>query len=149
MGKIPCEIRGVFHKRQMVKLFNYLLVLNVFLGGFVLFVSPFEFYAGYIFVVLFLMVYALYYDYVGINYKFLLFLSVLTVFSLVNVYLNNTTILLISKQLIGILITGSAYYLLIKVNKCDIENIIYNISSYIVYYCRNWNFPGIQLSDRL
>jgi len=107
----------------MIKIFNYLLVLNVFLGGFVLFSSPFEFYVGYLFIVFFLMVYALYYDYVGINYKFLLLLALLTVCSLVNVYKNNTTIVLISKQLFGILITGSAYYLLIKVNKCDIEKL--------------------------
>ncbi len=60
----------------MTKLFNYLLILNVFLGGFVLFSSPFEFYVGYIFIISFLMMYMLHPNKICINLKFMIILIV-------------------------------------------------------------------------
>lgn len=107
----------------MITLFNYLLIFNVFAGGFVLFYSPFEFYLGYIFIIFFLVIYFFRYRNVGINSNFLVIILVLTVSSLVNVYFGNDTIFLMIKQVLGILITGAAYYLLIKVNNYDIEKL--------------------------
>jgi hypothetical protein len=104
----------------MINLFNYLLVLNIFLGGFVLFTSPFEFYIGYVFMTCFLTIYVIRYPNVAINKYFLNMLVILAICSLINVYMENDTIFLMLKQLLGILITGSAYYLLIKANKYDI-----------------------------
>lgn len=105
----------------MITLFNYLLIFNVFAGGFVLFDSPFEFYLGYIFIICFLFVHIFRYHNININRNFLLILIVLTLSSLVNVYFGNDTIFLLAKQIFGILITGSAYYLLIKVNNYEID----------------------------
>ena len=107
----------------MINFFNYLLIFNVFGGGFVLSTSlPFEFYVGYIFIISFFF-YIIHYPNIGINSNFLIILIALTIFSLVNVYLENTTIFLMTKQVLGILITGTAYYLLIKINKYEIDKL--------------------------
>ena len=118
----------------MIVLFNYLLIFNVFAGGFVLFTSPFEFYLGYIFIICFLFVYIFRYHNININRNFLLILIVLTVSSLVNVYFGNDTLFLLAKQVLGILITGLAYYLLIKVNNYEIDKLfrIYLLITLIV-----------------
>lgn len=107
----------------MITLFNYLLIFNVFAGGFVLFYSPFEFYLGYIFIISFLILYILRYRNITINWNFLIIVLVLTVSSCVNVYLGKDTIFLMTKQVLGILITGTAYYLLIKVNNYEIDKL--------------------------
>ena len=107
----------------MRKIFNYLIVANVFLGGLVLVDSPFEFYLGYIFVLLFLPVYVFCYGKLSINRKFMNTLAILTAASLINVFLGNNTLHLLAKQFTGILITGLAYYLLFKVNDYEIEKL--------------------------
>lgn len=107
----------------MVTLFNYLLVFNVFAGGFVLFFTPFEFYLGYIFIIFFLIGYFYHYRNFRINSSFPIILIILSLVSLVNVYFGNDTIFLVMKQVFGILITGSAYYLLIKINRYKINNL--------------------------
>ena len=104
----------------MITFFNYLLIFNVFAGGFTLFSSPFEFYLGYIFIIFFLVIYILHYRNISINSNFLIILIALTISSLVNVYLGNDTFFLMTKQVLGISITGFAYYLLIKINKYKI-----------------------------
>jgi hypothetical protein len=48
---------------------------------------------------------------------------VLTVSSLVSAYIEKNTIFLLTKQVLGILITGSAYYLLIKINNYEINRL--------------------------
>lgn len=107
----------------MITLFNYLLIINIFASGFVLFSSPFEFYVGYIFIISFLIMYILRYRNITINRNFLLILIVLTISSLVNVYLGKDTIFLMAKQVLGILITGTAYYLLVKINNYEVEKL--------------------------
>jgi len=108
----------------MITLFNYLLIFNIFAGGFVLSIPlPFEFYLGYLFIIAFLISYIVRYRKFDINLNFLIVLIFLTFFSLVNVLLNNVTALLVLRQVSGILITGSAYYLLIKVNKFEINKL--------------------------
>jgi len=110
----------------MITLFNYLFISNVFTGGFILFSSPFEFCFGYIFIISFLIVYLFRWGRIEINTTFIIILMVLTVSSFINVYLGNDTIFLLTKTVSGILITGIAYYLLIKINKYDI-NMLFNI----------------------
>ena len=110
-------------KLRMVNLFNYLLIFNIFAGGFVLFSSPFEFYLGYIFIILFLVVYIVHCKKFKINRIFFAVLAILTVSSLVNVYLGNTTVFSIAKQAFGILITATAYYLLIGINNYEIDKL--------------------------
>lgn len=107
----------------MLKLFNYLLILNIFLGGFTLFTSPFEFYVGYLFMISFLVVFPLHYPGIGLNRRFVLILVGITGLSLVSVYLGNNSFASLAKQLFGILLTGSAYYLLIRANGYDIERL--------------------------
>ena len=108
----------------MINFINYLLIFNVFAGGFVLTSSlPFEFYIGYIFIIYFLSIYILRYPNVGINSTFLIILIALTFFSLVNVCLGNVPPFLVAKPVLGILITGTAYYLLIKINKYEIDKL--------------------------
>ena len=101
----------------------YLIVSNVFLGGYIFFSSPFEFYLGYIFLLVFLLVYLLCYKKVQINYSFIFILSILAISSLVNVFLGNNTSYLLIKQLVGIFLTGVSYYLLIKVNDFKVEKL--------------------------
>ena len=107
----------------MTNIFNYLLIFNVFAGAFVLFYSPFDFYLGYVFIIFFLIFYFLRYRKFDINFTFLLILIWLTNFSLINVFFGNDTLHLMMKQVLGISITGSAYYLLVKVNKYEIEKL--------------------------
>jgi len=115
----------------MVTLFNYLLISNIFTGGFVLFTRPFEFYLGYIFIIAFLFLYVIRYRFLYVTHcreindftAFLAVLIVLTVSSLVNVYLGKDTIFLMTKQVLGIFLNGAAYYLLIKVNKYEINRL--------------------------
>lgn len=111
------------NKTLMLTFFNYLLILNIFAGGFVLFSSPFEFYTSYIFIIAFFILYILYYRNISFNRDFLLILFILASTSIMNVYLGNNTLSLLTKQVLGILITGTAYYLLIKVNRFKIEKL--------------------------
>lgn len=105
----------------MTTLFNYLLIFNIFAGGFVLIDYPFDIYIGYFFILAFLFSFVMRYREIGINHLgFFGILLVLVLTSLINVCFGNTTIFLICKQIAGILITGVAYYLLIKINEYKI-----------------------------
>lgn len=107
----------------MINLFNYLIIFNIFGGGFVLFSSPFDFYLGYIFIILFLFVYLTFYMDIYVNRAFIFILMLLTFFSLINVYLGNDSLALLLKQFVGISISGIGYYLLFKVNKYDFDKL--------------------------
>lgn len=107
----------------MITLFNYLLIFNVFAGGFVLFTSPFEFYAGYIFLLIFLIGYVIRYHRISINLNFLVLLVVLSIASIFNIFAGNNTGVLFLKQVVGILLNGLAYYLLVKVNQYDVQKL--------------------------
>lgn len=119
----PCKKSCTQCKKLMISLFNYLLIFNIFGCGFRLLSKPFDIFISYIFIIWFLIIYILHYYKISINRKFLIALSVLIVFSLINVYLGNDTIFLMSKQVFGILISSFAYYLLVKVNKYEIDKL--------------------------
>lgn len=108
----------------MITLFNYLLIFGVFAGGFILSITlPFAFYLSYIFIIFFLIIYILRYRNISINLSFLIILIILTISSLINVCFEKNTIFFLAKQVLGILVTGTAYYLLIKVNKYEIDKL--------------------------
>jgi abequosyltransferase len=108
---------------QITPVFNYLLIFNIFSGAFCIFRQPFEFYLGYIFIIVFLAAYMIRYRSVAVNAKFLILLMIFTVTSFVNVYLGNDTFFLVAKQVLGILVTGAAYYLLVIINNYDINKL--------------------------
>lgn len=110
-------------RQQNIAMFNYLLILNIFIGASRKVIFRFEFYLGYVFIIWFLIMYVLRYRSVRINSNFLVILIILTISSLVNVCFENDSVFFIAKQVVGILLTGSAYYLLIKVNDYSIEKL--------------------------
>lgn len=107
----------------MITLFNYLLIFNIFAGGFVLYHSSFEFYLGYIFIVFFLVAHIVHYKNFAFNFSFSIILAILFFSSFVNIYLGNVTTFLVMKQVLGILITGSAYFLLIRMNGYNVDKL--------------------------
>jgi len=108
---------------RMITIFNYLLVFNVFGGAFTMFRQPFEFNLGYLFIIFFLIAYIWRYRSLCVNSSFIILLIILTILSLINVYFGNNTVFLLAKQVSGILITGVAYYLLVKINNYDINKL--------------------------
>lgn len=125
MADLPCNATSNIRKQALktIPLFNYLLVFNIFAGAFTVFRSPFEFYLGYVFILSFLAVYIYCFHSLRINYNFILMLSILTILSLINVYLGNNTVFLLAKQVSGILITGIAYYILVKMNNYKMDKL--------------------------
>lgn len=107
----------------MITVFSYLLVFNIFAGGFILFVQPVDFYTGYFFIIAFLVFYILRYRSLHINPPFFGTMMFLTLVSLINVGLGKDSFFLMSKQVLGILVTGLAYYLLVKVNDYEVEKL--------------------------
>ena len=107
----------------MINLFNYLLVSNFFTSGFVLFTKPFEFYVGYIFMLLFLAMYIFSFGRLEINKMFILILTLATLLSLLNIFWGNDSCFLFLKQFGGFLFNGVVYYLLIRINKNDIDKL--------------------------
>ena len=111
--------------QKITSFFNITLILNIFLGGVILFTDPFECSIGYVFILFFIMFYIYRYGNRGLyfNPNFFIILLILTTSSLVNIYFGNNTMSLMTKQVLGILVTGTAYYLLIKMNKDNIDRL--------------------------
>ncbi len=107
----------------MVTFFNYLLLSNIFTSSVVFFTVPFEFYLGYIFMVLFLGLYIFHYHKLHINSNFIIILSLFVVSSFLNFLLGDVSLFLFSKQIFGFLLNGLVYYLLIRVNKYNIDRL--------------------------
>jgi len=105
-------------------LLNILLISNVFLSGFASWVTifdvTFEFYIGYIFILLSILYYFIRYQNLYINRTFLTITFILAFFSIINVLTDHNHITLFLKQIIGISITASSYYLLIKINNYNV-----------------------------
>lgn len=107
----------------MITLFNYLLLSNIFTSSVVFFTVPFEFYLGYIFMVLFLGVYIFHFHKLQINCNFIIVLSLFIVLSFLNFLLGDVSFFLLSKQIFGFLLHGLVYYLLIRVNKYNVDRL--------------------------
>ncbi len=107
----------------MINFLNYLLIANIFLGSFLIFSKPFDFNLGYILVIYFLIVYVIGKMKFPVNSKFFIILAGLSLFSLLNIAFGNTSLFLMAKPLTGIFLTGSAYYLLFKINDYNIDKL--------------------------
>lgn len=107
----------------MITLFNYLLLSNIFTGSVVFFTVPFEFYLGYVFMVLFLGVYIFHYHKFQISSKFIIILLLFVVLSFFNFLSEDVSFFLLSKQIFGFLLNGLVYYLLIRVNKYNVDKL--------------------------
>jgi hypothetical protein len=107
----------------MTKLFNYLLISNIFTSGFVFFKKPFEFFVAYIFMILFLFYYVLTYRKLYMNSTYLLVMIIFTTLSIMNMGWNNASSFLLWKQVYGFLFNGLTYYLLMKINKYQVDKL--------------------------
>lgn len=86
-------------------------------------VGYFDFYVGYIFLFLFLLTYIFFYRTIHINRIFLLILGAFYLLSLVNVYQGNNSFPSLIKVLIGFILNGIIYYLLIRLNDYKVEGL--------------------------
>lgn len=93
------------------------------MGAFSYLYASFDFCIGYIFIIVFLCAYILRYRNISVNPTFLALLLILAVSSFVNVCFGNDTFFYMSKQIIGISVTGIAYYLLFKINNFEFDKL--------------------------
>lgn len=107
----------------MLNLFNYLVLSGIFAGGFVLFSTPFTFYANYVFMFLFLVMWLFSGHKVSISKNFILFLVIFFALALLNVFLKNNTLPTLFKQFSGFVFNGVVYYVLVKANKNNINKL--------------------------
>ncbi len=108
----------------MKSLLNILLISNVFLSGFASWITifnvTFEFYLGYIFILISILYYFIRYQNLYVNRTFLTVIFILVFFSIINVLTDHNHITLLLKQIIGISITATSYYMLIKINNYNV-----------------------------
>ena len=109
--------------KRIINVFNYFLISNVFTAGFVFFTTPFECYVGYLFMMLFLAFYVFSFGKFEINKFFILLLVLASIFSLFNVFAKNYSFFPFLKQFLGFLFNGVVYFLLLKVNKYDVDKL--------------------------
>lgn len=107
----------------MINLFNYLLISNIFTGAFVFNNGYFDFYVSYIFMVGFLLVYIFFYRKISIKLNFLYILAVVFFLSLINVFQGNNSISALLKVMIGFILNGITYYLLIRLNGDKVDGL--------------------------
>jgi len=105
----------------MKKLFNYLLISNIFTGGFVFYSGCFDFYISYIFMIGFLLACAFFYQKMNIQRNFLYILVIVFFISLISVFQGNNSFLLLLKVLIGFILNGVVYYLLFCLNENKVD----------------------------
>lgn len=107
----------------MIIFFNYLLISNIFTGGFVLTTDYFDFYIAYVFMAFFLLFFLFSKKKISINRNFIYILFFIVACSLLNVLCNENSIFLLLKSLIGFILNGVTYYLLIQLNKNTVQKL--------------------------
>ncbi len=107
----------------MINLFSYLLISNIFTGSFVFSGKYFDFYIGYIFMILFLFFCVFYYGKIFINKGFIFILLLMSTLSLFNVFLGNISVPLLLKTAISFIFNGVVYYSLIRINNNKVEKL--------------------------
>ncbi|MCX5699167.1 MAG: hypothetical protein NTX01_05680 [Candidatus Omnitrophica bacterium] len=107
----------------MIKLFNYLLISSIFTGGFVFNNGHFDFYLSYIFMAGFLLACVFFYRKIDIPRKFLYILTAVFFLSLINVFQGNNSLPALLKVMIGFLLNGVTYYLLIRLNDNKVDGL--------------------------
>ena len=112
---------------------NYIMVLTMFLGSFVLLRGAFDFYLFYIIFFVFLVI-AFLNRVEIINTTFFVLFSVVFFLSIINSSFSGFSVLLVLKQL-GILFSASAYYLLIKINDYDVDYLFRIYLNVVFFVC--------------
>ncbi|MFH1309179.1 MAG: hypothetical protein ABIH85_00705 [Candidatus Omnitrophota bacterium] len=102
---------------------NYLMVFNFFTGAFVINNGFFDFYVNYVFMAFFMCVYILFYHKISFSRSFVCVLAVAVFLSFLNVLWGNNTIPLLLKTTIAFVLNGTVYYLLIRMNNYDINQL--------------------------
>ncbi|MCP4650711.1 MAG: hypothetical protein GY853_11620 [PVC group bacterium] len=107
----------------MKKIFNYLMISNIFTGGFVFTTELFDLYLSYLFIFFFTFSYIFSHNKLNINRKFIYILVLFSFFSFLNVLLGNNSISFLSKTVVGFIVNGIPYYLLIRLNDNNIDKL--------------------------
>lgn len=107
----------------MKKLFNYLLISNIFTGSFVFSTGYGDFYVYYIFMAGFLLGYAFFYRKINFPRNFLYILAVIFFFSLINIFQGNDSVARLFKVTFGFILNGLTYYLLIRINGYKVDGL--------------------------
>ena len=107
-------------------LLNYLAVLSVFTGMSKIsfaYCHNAEFRFAYVLMAIILILWLPFLKNIYFNKIFLLVFIVISFFSLINVFLGNNELLLLMKQVVGILGFAVFYYVLLKVNDYDVRRL--------------------------
>jgi len=107
----------------MINFFNYLLVSNIFTGAFVFNNGYFDLYIGQIFMAVFLLFYIIYYRKITMPRSFLYILAVAFSISLINVFQGNDSFPALLKIVIGLILNGLTYYLLLGLNDYKVDRL--------------------------
>jgi len=119
---------------QLIELFNYLLISNIFTGAFVFNNGSFDFYISYIFMIGFILAYIFINKKIFISRSFIYIFAAAFLISFLNILLGNNSISLLFKTAIAFILNGMVYYLLIKLNNYNVEKLfrIYLRLAYII-----------------
>lgn len=107
----------------MIKLFNYILISNIFTGAFVFYNGYVDLYAGYIFMAVFLLAFIFFYQKINIKRGFVYILAIVFLLSLQNVFTGNNSLPALLKIMIGFILNGITYYLLICLNGRKVDGL--------------------------
>ena len=108
---------------MFLKIINYATIGTIFMSGFVFHdVLPIvDVKLSYFVLIAVLFLFMVLFRNVHVNKNFLIIFIFIMIFSLFNVCRGSNTLLLLSKQVIGIFFHVLVFYLLIKLNKYDIK----------------------------
>jgi len=107
----------------MITFFNYLLISNTFLGGFILFRGYFDFYLGYVFMICFLFFCIYSYRKLYVSKSFIFILLFMSLLSFLNVFLGNDSVPCLLKIFLGFIFNGVVYYMLFRLNNNEVDKL--------------------------
>ncbi len=115
-------------KEDIKNFINYIIIFTIFSGG-LTFANVFsfgEFRIIYILLPLILLAWIPFLENTYFDRSFLWFYTIFVIIiisSIINVFLGNNTFSLLSKQIVGILLTSLSFFLLFKINDYDVRKI--------------------------
>lgn len=148
----------------MINFFNYLLVSNIFTGAFFVPTKYFQFYLGYVFMLVFLIYVTLGLKKLRLHKGFLLILTGFFAVSAIHVCLGNNSPAQLIKQMLGFILNGVVYFNLIKINEEKIERLfdaylrlavivaligLFQEFSYLVHFKEGYDFSLWNVNIRL
>jgi hypothetical protein len=107
----------------MIKFFNYLLISSIFIGAFVFDAGYFDFYISYIFFIIFLLTYIFFYRKISIQRNFFYVFLAIFLFSSLNVFQGDNSLLALLKVSAGFIFNGITFYLLIRLNENKVSRL--------------------------